>query len=154
MSRFPLDCISETNVSQGTIVDSYTHIDGILVVQPRAHESDPTEEVTVNIEPENAKQVEQLVRAASANGCDEFTLVSSSAFTDAQRRAVDDVAGTIAGTATTVESKNRLSVQIPLDSEEISVRQLVRQLAFVTLSMHRESVSTNRWQRWHRIRRT
>ncbi|WP_227380963.1 phosphate uptake regulator PhoU [Haladaptatus halobius] len=138
----PPEWAKSENLSQGSIVDLHTHIDGGLVIQPRANENDLTEQVTIEVAHNDGKYITHLMQAAYTAGFDKVTLVAQESFTNAHRQAVNEAVSILSGVTISTESQTRITVQILLDPKEISVRQLVRQLKVVALSMHRNATAT------------
>ncbi|RBI58703.1 phosphate uptake regulator PhoU [halophilic archaeon] len=138
----PQEWAQSEDLEQGSVVNLHTHIDGKVIVQPQADENDPTNHVTVEIAHNDAEYIKQVVQAAYAAGFDEVTLAAQESFTGVHRQAVNEIASILAGVVVSEESEKQITVQILLDPEEISVRQLVRQLKVVVLSMHRNATAT------------
>ncbi|MFB6308663.1 MAG: PhoU domain-containing protein [Haloarculaceae archaeon] len=136
----PQEWVREHGIDQGSILNIRQHSDTRLVIEPRAYGADSPYEVTVEADG-GAATTERLLRAAYSAGADRLTLVGSSPLTDGQRRALETTATTLAGAATLSDSESGATVRILLDPEELSVRQLVRQLGFTALSMHREATT-------------
>lgn len=133
----PQDWAESEGLEQGTVVDIFTHVDGTLSIQTRGDGSDLTDR-TVVAAPDRGDALERLLRASYVEGYDEVTLTAEDGFSETQRAVVDEIARTFAGVTVASESETRMTVGFPLDPEEISVRQIVRQLKFVVLSMHRD----------------
>jgi len=122
-------------------VDVSTHIDGVLVVQTRNRETDTTGAVSIAVRDQNMDHINQVLLAAYTAGYAEITLTPPEQFTDSQRATAREVARTLSGSTVTTDTERELSVQVLTDPEEISVRQLVRQLSFVALSMYQEAMA-------------
>ncbi|RDI71956.1 phosphate signaling complex PhoU family protein [Halopelagius longus] len=131
----------DEDISAGTVVDLHTHIDGLLVVQAPGREDGSTGCVTVQVAPESTERLEQTLRAAYTAGYEEVVLDVSESFTDAQKRVLRRVTRSLAGMTVTDRSDERVVVRNLLDANQVSVRQSVRQLQFVALSMHREATA-------------
>lgn len=136
----PRDWAESEGLEQGALVDIFTQIDGTLAIQTRADGNDPMDR-TVVAAPDRAEHLERILRASYVEGYDEVTLTTDEGFTQAQRAVVNETARTFAGVTVASESETRMTVQFPLDPEEISVRQIIRQLKFVVLSMHRDATA-------------
>ena len=137
----PQDWARTEDISQGQEVDVLTHIDGTLVVQTRDRETDPTGAVSILLPKDDTGRVKQVLWAAYTAGYTKITLTSCDSITPSQREMAHEVARTLTGISVTTDSKQQIVVQVLIDPEEISVRQLVRQLSFVALSMHREAMT-------------
>jgi len=135
----PKEWAESLDLSAGSVVTLHTHIDDLLVVQPADTEQSPAESVTVDLDGDE-RAVERAIRAAYAAGIDEVELVEADGLTDPQRRAIQRVARNLTGVTVTTETDTRATVRTMLDAAEVSVRQSVRQLQFVALSMHRDAM--------------
>lgn len=136
----PRDWAQAEGIGQGDVVDLHTHIDGVLIVQTRDRETDPTGEITIELNGTDADQIRQFLWAAYTAGYTEITLTTQNAFTSSQRRVADEVTNVLAGATVATTAEQEMTIQVLLDPEEISVRQLVRQLSFVAISMQREAM--------------
>jgi phosphate uptake regulator len=124
-------------IEAGDVVALRTHVDGTLVVRVRDRRADRRATATVD----GAADVERAVRAAYAAGCEAVTLDADGAFSDAERAALDRCVRTLTGVTADDDGDGRATVRAPLDPAEVSVRQSVRQLRFVALSMHRDATT-------------
>ncbi|NHN48154.1 phosphate uptake regulator PhoU [Halostella sp. JP-L12] len=132
----PKEWAESNGVAGGTEVDLHAHIDGLLVIEPGSR-GDGTRRATVRVDHDDPDRLERTLRATYGGGFEEVALRSPDGFAREQRRAVDDVAGSLVGLTLADESAGRLTVRTLLDADEVSVGQSVRQLQFVALSMHR-----------------
>jgi phosphate uptake regulator len=137
----PKEWARSEGITTGTVVNLHTHLDGLLVVQTQEHEDATTERVGLSVDHDDPDRLEQVVRAAYAAGCRTVTLTAAEAFTDAQRQRVGAVARSLVGVTVVEESDAQMTVRTLLDPNEVSIRQSVRQLLFVTLSMHRDATA-------------
>ncbi|MDY6817447.1 MAG: PhoU domain-containing protein [Halobacteriales archaeon] len=137
----PLDWAESENISQGTVVDLHTHIDGLLVIQVGDRDVDPTGHVTIPTTDKDPDWLRRAVRAAYAAGFEEITFTPDDQFTDSQRKGVLQVARSLTGLTVTTENETELTLQALLDPEEVSVQQSVRQLRFIALGMHRDATA-------------
>ncbi|MFB6188950.1 MAG: PhoU domain-containing protein [Halapricum sp.] len=135
----PKDWAESAGIAAGTVVDLHTHIDDLLVIQPQERQEEGSATVEITLADEDATFVERTLRAAYAVGVREVVLDAPDGIDPSQRRTVERVTRTLTGVAIVEESDTKLVVRTMLDAEEVSVRQSVRQLQFVTLSMHREA---------------
>jgi phosphate uptake regulator len=137
----PKDWAESQDIETGDIINLHTHIDGVLSLQARECENDAPEEVAVRVAHDEVEPLERTLRAAYAVGAKEVHIHASDGFTTEQRRIVDRVTRNLTGASVTQESESKLTVRTLLDTEEVSVRQSVRQLKFVALSMHRDATA-------------
>lgn len=137
----PREWAQEEDISQGEEVDILTHIDGTLVVQTRNREMDPTGAITLSVGDRNEDHIRQILWAAYTAGYAEITLAGTEHFSESQRATARDVARTLAGATVVTDEEREISLQVLIDPEEISVRQVVRQLSFVAFSMYQEAVA-------------
>jgi len=137
----PKEWAESHDVAPGTVVTLHTHVDGVLVVEVGDAATDGPRSVTITLADGDPERVEQALRAAYAAGYVAVTLAAPEGFTDAQRRAAGRITRRLSGLTMADESDDRLVVRTLLDTEEVSLRQSVRQLAFVALSMHREATA-------------
>jgi phosphate uptake regulator len=133
----PKEWAEREGVDAGDVVDVHTHLDGLLVVQPRDTPPDDERAVTVPVDG-TPDAVERAVRAAYAAGCEAVTLDTAGELAGRQRATLGRVVRNLTGV--TVGDDGR-TVRVLLDAEEVSVRQSVRQLRFVALSMHDEATA-------------
>lgn len=137
----PKDWARSAGIDAGDTVNLHTHIDGTLALQAEEREDETPGRTTMRVGPDDVTSLERTIRAAYAAGTKEIRLEATDGFTAEQRRVVDRVARTLTGVSVTEESESKLTVRTLLDTEEVSVRQSVRQLAFVALSMHRDATA-------------
>lgn len=137
----PKDWADAQGVEAGAVVNVHTHIDDLLVIQPRDHRDDATQRALVSVDRDDTDRLERTLRAAYAAGTEEILLVASDSFTRDQCRLVNRTAETLVGVTLDQESDSRILLRTLLDPEEVSVWQSVRQLQFVALSMHREATA-------------
>lgn len=127
-------------VTAGEDVELHTHIDGLLVIQARERENDPLGRVTAWITHDEPADITRTLRAAYAAGSTEIVLESTESFTSEQRQAINRVARNLPGVTVDEKSEARIVVRTLLDASEVSLRQSVRQLRFIALSMHRDAM--------------
>lgn len=137
----PKEWAEAQDIDTGDTVNLHTHIDGILALQAREYEDGASGRVAIRVAHDEATSLERTLRAAYAVGAKEVQLDSSDDFTTDQRRVVDQVARNLTGVSVTEESESKITVRTLLNTDEVSVRQSVRQLKFVALSMHRDATA-------------
>lgn len=135
----PKEWAESVGIAAGSVVELHTHIDDLLVIQPRECETDAVTTIEIPITDDDPTHVERLLRAAYAAGLREVVLTG--ALTDSQRRTVERVTRTLTGVTVASETDDRVVVQSMLDAGEVSIQQSVRQLQFVALSLHREATA-------------
>ena len=135
----PKEWAESEGVTPGTEVALSAHIDGTLVVRTEARERAPDGRVTVPVG-DDPDAVERLVRAGYAAGSTELRLDSPGGLSADQARALQRVGRGLTGVAIG-EDEEGVTVRTLVDPGEVSVRQSVRQLQYVALSMHRDAVA-------------
>ncbi|ELZ98129.1 transcriptional regulator [Haloferax mucosum ATCC BAA-1512] len=135
----PRDWADGVGITAGTVVDLHTHIDGVLVVQPPDCEEQSSVQVTVRAGDDS--YLEQTLRAAYAAGANEVVVEADGSFDSDQRQTIRRVARTLVGVTITEESETHVTARNVLDANEVSIRQSVRQLQFVAVSMHRDATA-------------
>lgn len=137
----PKEWAEAQDIDTGDTVNLHTHIDGILALQTREGEDDAPRRVAVRVAHDEATSLERILRAAYTVGAKEVNLNATEVFTTEQRRVVDHVARNLPGVSVVEESDTKITVRTLLATDEVSVRQSVRQLKFVALSMHRDATA-------------
>ncbi len=137
----PKQWAEAADIDTGSVVSLHTHIDGLLVVQAQERDRDGTDALSVEVPHTDATCLERALRAAYAAGIEELEFDAPDGFTDDQRRAVERVARNLTGVTVTETTPTTIHVRTLLDASEVSIRQSVRQLQFVALSMHRDATA-------------
>jgi phosphate uptake regulator len=137
----PKEWAERAGVTAGNTVQLDANGDTQLVIEPETAADDATSRHELSVGDEPPARLQRTVRAAYAVGFEELVLRAPAGFSRAQTRAVDRVANEFVGVALTTETETELTLQSLLDASEVSVRQSVRQLRFVTLSMHRDATA-------------
>lgn len=137
----PKDWAESQDITTGDTVALHTHIDGLLVLQVHERANGSDDAVTVRIDTDDSEFLERVLRAAYALGATEVTLVAADSFTDEQRRVVERVTRNLTGASVIESTEAAITIRTLLDTAEVSVRQSVRQLKFVALSMHRDATA-------------
>jgi len=135
----PKEWAESADIVTGSVVELHTHIDDLLVIQPRECETDTVVTIEIPIADGDSTHVERTIRAAYAAGIREVVLTG--AVRDSHRRTVGRVARKLTGVTIATETDDRIVVQSMLDAGEVSIQQSVRQLQFVALSLHREATA-------------
>jgi phosphate uptake regulator len=141
MVSLPKEWAESRDIDRGDTVNVHSHIDGILVIQTGEREEDTPGAVTVPVTADDTDELERTLRAAYAAGSTEVTFDAVETFTSEQRRIINQVARNLPGVSIAEESGTSISVRTMLDADEVSIRQSVRQLKFVALSMHRDATA-------------
>lgn len=137
----PKDWAESEGCTAGTRVNLHTHIDGLLVIQTPESQTEARSQITLDVGNDDPTEIEQLLRAAYAAGVESVALEVPDAYTDEQQRAIERVTRNLTGVTVAEETETQVTVQTLLDASEVSVRQSVRQLQFVALSMHRDAMA-------------
>lgn len=137
----PKDWAESEGITTGDTVNLHTHIDGILTLQAQEREDDTPVRIAIQIDHADAEPLERTLRAAYATGAKEVQLNAVDGFTTDQRHVINQIARNLTGVSVIEKSESKISVRTLLDTEEVSVRQSVRQLKFVALSMHRDAMA-------------
>jgi phosphate uptake regulator len=135
----PKEWAESADITAGTVVDLHTHIDGLLVIQAQESAEDTPTELSIRLDDDEPAAVERTLRAAYAAGAETVRLDAPEGFSDGQRSAIDRVTRTLTGVTVVSETETAITVRTMLDASEVSITQSVRQLQFVTLSMHRDA---------------
>lgn len=128
-------------VSTGDAVTLHSHIDGVLVVEPGTRDDDALGRVTVPVADDDPERLEQTVRAAYSAGFGEIVLDATGTLADDQQRAIERATSTLSGAIVDEQDRGRVTVRSLLEPSEISVRQSVRQLEYLALSMHEDATA-------------
>ena len=136
----PRNWAATQGLSQGTLVDVFAHVGGQLTIEPHAHSTDSSSART-RVADGDSEQLKRLLRAAYAAGVDELRLEASESFSADQRRAVMETGRNLAGLTTESASDSTIVAQVMLDTDEVSIAQVVRQLRFTAVSMHQEAIA-------------
>lgn len=137
----PKEWAESQDIAAGDTINLHTHIDGVLVIQAQECEEEVPRQITVPVDQDNPHSLERTLRAAYAVGAKEVKLNATEMFTTEQRRVVDQVSRNLPGVSVVEESDTEITVRTLLNTDEVSVRQSVRQLKFVALSMHRDATA-------------
>jgi phosphate uptake regulator len=138
----PKEWAEAEGVTSGTEVEIHTHIDGTLAVRTAAREGAVDGAVTAPVATSEPAAVERAVRAGYAAGATELRLEAETGLSTDQRRALERAGRSLTGVAIDEgASEGTVTVRTLVDPGEVSVRQSVRQLRFVALSMHRDAVA-------------
>ena len=127
------------DLAAGEIVTVHEHLDGVLALQT-GDQSDGEVPASADVDTGDPAVLERALRAAYASGVREVTIHHDGSLTAAHRNVVDRVTRERVGMSVTAESSAATTVQILLDSAEVSVSQSVRQLSFAVCSIHRDAV--------------
>lgn len=138
----PKEWAEAENCTAGTVVDLHSHIDGVLVIQTPEAEAETHDCITIEIESKQIGEIEQFVRAAYVAGVQSITLRFIDGYSNEQIRDIRRVKEKLTGVTISEASENLVRILILIDAEEVSITQSVRQLQFVSLSMHRDAIAT------------
>lgn len=134
----PAPWATEHNVSAGTEVRLYPHLDGSLVLRV----SEPQERVfgTIELDDEDPETVADLVQAAFGAGYKRVAVTVTESFATGHYRAVLETVGELAGVDIVEESTERLVIAELLDTSEISVPQSMCHLQYAVASIHERTL--------------
>jgi len=127
-------------LSAGDVVTLHDYVDGVLAVQARERTGDEAP-AAARVESSDPAVIERALRAAYAAGAREVAIERDGPLTPEARRVVERVARERIGMSVAAESEAGTTVRNMLDSEEVSVSQSLRQLAFAVRSVHRDAVA-------------
>lgn len=111
------------------------------MVQPPTDEGSADDSVTLVPADDDPDHLEQLLRSAYAAGPKSVVVEFGDGATAEQQKRVRRVVRNLVGVTITEASDARVVVRNVLDANEVSVRQSVRQLQFVAVSMHRDATA-------------
>jgi phosphate uptake regulator len=137
----PPESAKSQYIAAGDTVNLHSHIDGVLVIQAQECEDEVAGKTSIQVAHDDTHFLEQTLRAAYAAGAKDVKLHANETFTPEQRRIIDQVARNLPGVSVIEESDTRITIRTLLDTDEVSVRQSVRQLKFVALSMHQDATA-------------
>lgn len=138
----PKEWCEQQDITSGNVVNVHQYLDGTLVVQTQETKSNSSIESAVQLDHDEINRLEQLLRAAYTAGIKTLVLTATTEFSTAQRRIAEEVARNLTGVSITKASDTQITVQVLLNSTEISVSQSVRQLKFIALSMQEIAVES------------
>ena len=137
----PKEWATSHSLEAGMALHLYTHSDGTIVLRAKQKDVDELALADITVAGEDPALVERAVQAAHAIGFETVTLVPEETFSDAQVRAARRTARNLVGTDLLVVTDDEITVQHLLDASNVSVRQMVVQLQFTTLSIHRRATA-------------
>lgn len=135
----PKDWADAQGITTGDAVQLHEHIDGVLAVQAPESEQTAPSRISVTLGPQVTDAIERVLRAAYAAGSKTIILKNPESFTSEQRQVLSRVAQNLTGVSVVEDTPTEITVKTLLATDEVSVRQSVRQLRFVVLSMHRNA---------------
>lgn len=137
----PIDWAKEYDLEAGVPVYLYTHLDGSLVLRRAEKESSDLATVEIELEGSDPLVAERMLRAGYSAGFQRITFTSPTRFTSEQRNALNEGARNLTGVEIVDESDACVTTQGLLDPSDVSIRQSVLQLRFITLSMHEAAMA-------------
>ncbi|MFC6615531.1 AbrB/MazE/SpoVT family DNA-binding domain-containing protein [Halopenitus salinus] len=149
----PKEWADAEGIDAGDTVTLHDHVDGVLTIQARDGSDDRTGtrdrcedddplRASVPASAVDPTSLERTLRAAYAAGATAVTLEHEEPLDPDRRRALERIERSRIGTSVTEESDAGTTVRMLLDSEEVSVRQSLRQLGFVVDSMQRAAIES------------
>ena len=140
----PKQWASEHHIEAGDQLCLYPHRDGSLEVRSENDwngERNETTTVRVTIDNRSRTEIAQTVQAFYSVGFDAFTLTVSDPLDHQTPRLVSAATRKLIGLEVVEETERRMTLQILLNSTDVSIRQTVIQLQLVALSMQRDAVT-------------
>lgn len=139
----PKEWADTQGVEPGDEVAVHTHLDGVLVVEIRETEGKPgvPDRAVLSVDEHDADGIERLLTAAYTAGVEQIAFESTAELSAAHHRAVDSVASELTGVTVSGTGDGVVTANTLLDPAEVSIRQSVRHLSFVALSMHRDATT-------------
>ncbi|MXR52466.1 phosphate uptake regulator PhoU [Halovenus sp. WSH3] len=129
-------------ITTGDTVELHRHIDGIFAIQAPERERTAPSRITIHLTQAETDTIERTIRAAYAAGTKRLELENPETFTAEQQETLRRVTRQLTGVSIVEDSERAVTVKTMLDTDEISVRQSVRQLRFVVLSLHRDATAS------------
>jgi phosphate uptake regulator len=124
-------------VEAGGTAYLYPHRDGSLLVRWDEREHSELAATEIELEGSDPRIAERMLTAAYTAGFERVTLRDGDGGIESEtRRAIDACARGLPGIEIAEEADDRVTVRDVLDASDVSVRQSILQLRFVTLSMH------------------
>ena len=127
------------DLSAGETVTVHEYLDGVLALQT-GDRPDGEIPATADVKTADSAVLEQALRAAYAAGVREVTIHQDGSDTVDSRAVAERVARQRVGMSVVAEGDVTTTVRILLDSNEVSVHQSLRQLAFAVGSIHRDAI--------------
>lgn len=137
----PKDWAVNRGLGAGSEVYLFSHDDGSIVIKSNQEDVEPLVGVRIDIDREDPNLVKRVLRAAHVAGFEQVTVHSESKFTDEQRRITRSAKRRLVGFEMVEEGPHEITFQNLLHAPDVSVRQSVVQLQFVSLSVHRRAMA-------------
>jgi phosphate uptake regulator len=137
----PVHWADEYDIEAGVTVYLYTHFDGSLVVRRREKEYSELAAIDIQLNTHDPSATERVLRAAYTAGFKRITLNAPDGFTRDQHRVINGTTQDLTGVEIAEQTGTHTTIQVLLDARDVSIRQSVLQLRFITLSMHEAAMA-------------
>lgn len=131
----------ERELGAGSEVYLFSHADGSIILRGSNKETEVLDEIRIEIEADDPNVVARVLRAANVTGFGRVILHSESKFTDDQYSIARSAKRHLVGLEMVAEEDHEMTFQNLLNASDVSVRQSLVQLQFVSLSVHRQSAA-------------
>ncbi|MFW5959406.1 MAG: PhoU domain-containing protein [Natronomonas sp.] len=132
----PIQWAREHNIEAAGTVYLYTHHDGSLVVRWNERDQGELAATQIKLDDADPRVAERMLNAAYIAGFEQITLRPPDGLTPTQRRAINSCTHQLTGVEISEETDRQITIQYLLDASDVSIRQSLLQLQFITLSMH------------------
>lgn len=137
----PVHWADEYDIEAGVTVYLYTHLDGSLIVRSQEKEHSALAAVDIDLDNPDPSATERILRAAYTAGFKRITLNAPGGFTQDQHRVINNTIRDLTGVEIAEQTDTHTTVQGLLDARDVSIRQSILQLRFITLSMHEAAMA-------------
>lgn len=137
----PAQWARDYEIEAGESLYLYTFSDGSLVIRRSENEKSKLASVQIGIEQSDPRVVGRRLLSAYMAGFNEIALTTQDQFSSDQRKQVTEVTRDLIGVEITEETGSRIVVRELLETSDVSIRQSVLQLQFMTLSMCEAAIS-------------
>lgn len=137
----PAQWAKEHGITAGESLYLYTISDGSLIVRQSENEQSELSTVQIKIEQSEPRVVGWQLQSAYLAGFKKIVLTTQDEFSKEQRNQITDIMGNLIGVEMSEESESRIVIQELLDASDVSIRQSVMQLQFITISMYEAAIS-------------
>lgn len=131
----PRQWARDHDIDAGTDIYLSPHTDGSLVLRPTKRADRPLDTVEISLDDVSPTEGQHVVRAAYRAGFKRVVLSSSTQITDELRRALTTAVRSLSGVDVVQETDAQIVFAGLIDGSAVSVRQMIVQLQFGTLSI-------------------
>lgn len=132
----PIHWANEHDIEAGNTAYLYTHRDGSLVVRWNEKERSALATTEIELDDSNPDVAERLLRARYEAGFKQIRIHNPEGLSSAQRQTIEGCTRALSGVEITDESNQHVTLQGLLDASDVSIRQSIIQLKYITLSMY------------------